>query len=253
MRGGALGSTGGLVGLRTGPTSCDPAVDVALLCAGDRELAGLDVTDDRGAGRDVGSVGDGARSDDDRVAADEAVLPDGGVALRHTVVVGEDRARADVGPGADGGVTAVAEVRHLRAVADLGVLRLHEAADLAVRSETRAGPQVGERPNARAGTDLRQLGLGAYDARAVVDLDVSQGRVRPDDAVAADRGRTEDLRARVHHGVLTDRHVGVDPGRRRVDDDGALAHRRLDGAPVELGAEPGELHLVVDALGLPEV
>src|SRR4051794_11498557 len=140
MRGSALRGAGGLVGLRTAPPSRDPPVDVALLCAGDRELARLDVADDRGAGRDIGPVGGGARSDDDRVAADEAVLPDGGVALGQTVVVREDRARADVGAGAAGRVTAVAEVRHLRAVADLGVLRLDEATDLAVRPETGAGP-----------------------------------------------------------------------------------------------------------------
>ena len=251
--GGCAGGPGRLVGRRAGPAAGDPAVDVALLRPGDRELTGLDVADDGGAGGDVGAVTDGARRDDDRVAADEAVRADRRVALGQAVVVGEDRARADVGAGADGRVAAVAEVRHLGAVADLGVLRLDEAADLAAGAETRAGPQEGERPDRRARTDLGELGLGAHDAGAVVDLDVAQGRVGADDAVAADRGRTEDLRAGVHDRVGADRDVGIDPRRRGVDDDGALAHRRLDGAAVELGAEPGELDLVVDPLGLPEV
>ncbi len=144
-------------------------------------------------------------------------------------------------------------MRHLGSVTDLRVLRLDEAADAALGSEGRAGTQVGEGSDGRARTDLGELGLGAHDARTVGDLDVTQRRVRPDDAVGADGAGAEDLGAGVHDGVGADRHVGVDPRRGRVDDDGAGAHRRLDGAPVELAAEAGQLHLVVDALGLPEV
>ncbi len=144
-------------------------------------------------------------------------------------------------------------MRHLGTVADVGVLRLDEAADPAVGAQPGPGPQERERPDLGAGTDLGELRLRAHDARAVVDLDVTQGRVGADDAVAADRARSEDLRARVHDGVGADRHVGVHPRRRGVDDDGALTHGRLDGAAVELGTEPGELDLVVDALGLPDV
>ena len=49
------------------------------------------------------------------------------------VVVGGDRAGAEVGAGADLGVADVGEVRDLRALADLGVLDLDERADLARR------------------------------------------------------------------------------------------------------------------------
>ena len=144
-------------------------------------------------------------------------------------------------------------MRHLGARADVGVLRLDEAADLALRPESRPGSQVGEGPDGGAGPDLRELGLGPHDARTVTDLDVGQRRVGTDDAVAADRAGAEDLRAGAHDGVGPDRHVGVEPRRRRVDDDRAVAHGLLDGAAVELGAETGQLHLVVDTLGLPEV
>ena len=53
--------------------------------------------------------------------------------LSPAVVVGGDRARAEVGAGADLGVADVGEVRHLGALADLGVLDLDERARRARR------------------------------------------------------------------------------------------------------------------------
>ena len=73
--------------------------------------------------------------------------------LRDAVVVGEDRAGADVGALADLGVADVGQVRDLGAVADLGVLGLDERADLAAGAELgaraagrRTGPTVAPAP-----------------------------------------------------------------------------------------------------------
>ena len=74
-------------------------------------------------------------------------VADLGAVLVAAVVVGGDRAGADVRAGADLGVADVGEVRHLGALADLGVLHLDERADLARRRRgacpgagTRTGP-----------------------------------------------------------------------------------------------------------------
>ena len=112
------------------------------------------------------------------------------------VVVGEDRARADVGALADLGVADVGEVRHLGAVADLGVLGLDERADLAAGAQLGPGPQVGERPDGRALADHGELAVGADDARARADLAVLQRRVRPDHRVLRDDRGAEQLDAR---------------------------------------------------------
>src|SRR5690606_12681686 len=140
----------------------------------DRQRAGRHVAADHGARAGAGPVTDLDRGDEGVVGGGLGVSADPGAVLRHAVVVGEDRARADVGALADLGVADVGQVGHLGAVTDLGVLGLHERADLAVGAEPGAGPQVGIGADRRAGTDYRQLAVGADDARAGADLAVLQ-------------------------------------------------------------------------------
>ncbi len=242
-----------LRGRRPGPGPGHPAVDVALPAAGDRHLPRPDVVGQRGARRDVGAVGDVDRRDDDAVGADEAVPADARVVLRDPVVVGEDRPGPDVGPLADGDVTGIREVRDLRAVADRRVLRLDETADLPPRAERRPGPQVGVGADGGVGPDDGEVGLGPADLGPVPHLAVGEGDLGADDGALADARRAEELAAREDGRVAADRHVRVDPGRGRVDDRHAVTHPPLADPPVELGAEPGELDPVVDALGLPQV
>ena len=85
-----------------------------------------------------------------RVDAAPHARADRRAVLVATVVVGGDRAGAEVGARPDVGVAEVGEVRHLRALADVGVLDLDERADLRAVAQHRAGAQVGERADADA-------------------------------------------------------------------------------------------------------
>src|SRR5690606_16454875 len=103
-----------------------------------------------------------------------------GAVLVHTVVVHGHRRGTDVGVLADGRVADVGEVRDLAALADLGVLRLDERADLALAPQPGAGPQVGERSDRRALADDGERAVRADDGRTGADLDVGQGGVGSD-------------------------------------------------------------------------
>ena len=74
----------------------------------------------------LGSVAELDRRDQRRVDARVHAVADLGPVLVDAVVVRGDRARAEVRVGADLGVADVGEVRHLRALADLGVLHLDD-------------------------------------------------------------------------------------------------------------------------------
>src|SRR6185312_6878944 len=143
------------------------------------------VGDDR-AGPDPGVVAD--RHGRDERGVDAAVDPfaDRRAVLAAAVVVGGDRARAEVRAGADLGVADVGEVRHLRALADLRVLDLDERAGLGTLVQQRTGTQIGERADARAGTHLGAARIGVGDLDVVAERDVDQRRKRTDVATGAD-------------------------------------------------------------------
>ena len=103
------------------------------------------------------------------------------------VVVGGDRARADVGTRADLDVAHVGEVRHLRALADVGVLGLDERADVRVGREVGAGAQRHVRADGAALADHRLARHGLLHDRALVHDGVDEARVRADHRAARDR------------------------------------------------------------------
>jgi hypothetical protein len=79
---------------------------------------------------------------------------------------------ADVGARADRRVADVGQMIDLGALADLGLLELDEIADLGLVAEPRAGPDPGERADARLGADDRAFDMAeGVDRRAVGDLD----------------------------------------------------------------------------------
>src|SRR5262245_46280422 len=88
--------------------------------------------------------------------------------LLEAVVVAEDGAGADVGPGADAPVADVGEVIGLRALLQARVLHLNEIADVRLGPDLGAGPQACERADARPGLDMRTLDVAVgKDLRAV--------------------------------------------------------------------------------------
>ncbi len=89
--------------------------------------------------------------------------------------------------------------------------------------------------------------MGADHRGLVADADVGQRGVRADLAAPADAGVAQQLRARVDDGVAADGDVDVDPGGGGVDDRHAGPLVGGDDAPVEFGAQLGQLHPVVDA------
>ena len=123
--------------------------------------------------------------------------PTDGVVLVDAVVVGEDRAGADVGALADLGVADVRQVRDLRARADVGVLGLDERADLAAARRARcrgAGRRTGRRwraapitaPRPWVRTTLAPVADLARRSRVRVRADHGAGR-RPSSRRAAGR------------------------------------------------------------------
>src|SRR6185436_21010682 len=95
----------------------------------------------------------------------------------------------------------VAEMRDLRALADVGVLDLDERAGLRALAQERPGPQVRERTDRRAGPDLTLLEVGVHDRDLVAERGVDDGRQRPDGAALADRRRAAQERRRLDHRV----------------------------------------------------
>ncbi|VXC06974.1 hypothetical protein NOCARDAX2BIS_400209 [Nocardioides sp. AX2bis] len=176
-----------------------------------------------------------------------------GAVLGLPVVVGGDRAGPDVGPLPHLRVADVGQVRDLRTAAQDSVLGLHEGADLAVLAEVGAGAQVGERADGGAGADHGEQPVRPHHARPGADLAVTQGGVGADHGVLGHDGRPEQLGAREQGDVGGEDHVGVDPGRPRVDDRHAGTHPALEDAAVELAPDLGQLHPVVGALGLAHV
>src|SRR5690606_6614931 len=94
------------------------------------------------------------RRDEIGVAAYECVVPDLGYGLIIPVVIGRNRAAADVDALADDRVADIAEVRHLAAFSDAGVLDLDEIADFDLIGEPRPGTQIGERADLAPVADL---------------------------------------------------------------------------------------------------
>jgi hypothetical protein len=69
---------------------------------------------------DIGAVADADRRDQRGVGADERIGADAGLALVDAIIVAGDRARTDIGPGADECIADIGQVIDLGALADLG-------------------------------------------------------------------------------------------------------------------------------------
>src|SRR6266542_328438 len=131
------------------PIICTPSRDLRLLPAHARGHAhhhGVvgDVAVDHRAGAGLGAPAHLAGGDEDGVDAHVGAVPDLGreLHLLLAVVVGRDRAGADVDALADGGVAQVGDVGHRGAGADPGAHDLGEAADVDPEPDLGARPQL---------------------------------------------------------------------------------------------------------------
>src|SRR5215218_160232 len=131
---------------------------VDLLGSRDGERSWRNVLRDRRSRSDPSMVANLHRCNKDIVAAGVDIAPNHGSLLLVVLlgtVVGGDGAGADVGALADLGVADVREVGHLDALAQGGVLHLHERSHLRPCSEHGPRPEVRERSDSRVGPDLR--------------------------------------------------------------------------------------------------
>src|SRR5438876_3312220 len=129
------------------PVSTIESFLVDLLASGDRKGSWRDVLRDDRARRNPSIVADSDRSNKHIVATRVDVAADRRPELARPElrsVVGGDRPGGDVRLLTHVGVADVREVRHLRTLADLRVLDLHECPGLRARFENRSGTKVTE-------------------------------------------------------------------------------------------------------------
>src|SRR4051794_1814038 len=243
----------GLLLLHLGRLAVGVAIDVPLLVLAHRERAIGHVALDHCTGASVGAVTDFYRCDQHRVNADADIAADRSAVLAETVVVGGDRAGAEVAAGADLGIADVGEVRHLGALADPRVLHLDEGAGLGPWSELGTGTQVGKGADLSAVADLALDQVGVRHDDVAAELGVGQGADRADRGAGADLSIAAQGGARLDPGVGGDLDVGVDPGGSGVDNGDAGKHVSLEDAAARLGLYSGEVDAVVDAHGHREV
>src|SRR6185503_6808730 len=146
------------------------------------------------------------------------------------VVVRGARAGDEIAALADLRVPDVGQVRHLRALADVGVLDLDERADLGVRAQLRARPEVGERADLGARAHLRLDDERVDDHGARLDGGVADGRVRTDLAPLADGRAALEHGARSDDAVVPDRDPRLHPRRARVEEGDTCTGVGLDDA-----------------------
>src|ERR1035437_1676326 len=163
-------------------------LDVGLARASDPQRARGNVLADHVTGARVGVVADAHRGNECGVDADLDPGADRGAVLAVAVVVGGDRAGADVRRLTDIGIADVGQVGNLAAGPDVGVLDLDERARLGPLPQDGARPQICERADAVAVAHTRLVDVGVNHRRVVADARVDQGRVRTDLAAVADPG-----------------------------------------------------------------
>src|SRR5581483_6126917 len=188
--------------------------------------------DDRASG-DPCVVADCHRREERVVDRGLDVLSDPRPTLREPGPVGEvrrDVARRDVRVGVDFGVADVGQVRHLRSLADSGVLDLYEGPGLRPGFAHRAGSKVTERSDRHSGADRR----------------IDDDRVRTDLRARADSRAAAEDRERMDRRVLLDLDRRLDPRRRGIDDRDAGEHVLLVEAVAEDPSRLSELGPVVD-------
>src|SRR5262249_9734328 len=149
---------------------------------------------------------------------------------------------ADVDVRADLRVADVREVRGLRAIAEGGLLRFHEIADLHLPPELRARAQMRVRPYHRVVFDHRVLGHGAgLEVHVLAGGDVDQMHARLDHAAWTDLRFPFQRDEWIDHRVAIDGDRGVDDRRVWIAKGDAALHQRADDALLNDRVDHGQL------------
>ena len=168
-----------------------------------------------------------------------------GAVLGAAVVVGGDRARADVGAGSDLRIAHVGEVRHLGALAHVGVLHLHERPDVGAGRDLGTRAQRHERADGDVVTEHRAERHRLADHRVAAHDGVDELRVGTDHGTGADHRAALEDRARQEPHVGGQLDGGVDVGAGGIDHRDARLHPSLVDTRAERGLGRRELGPVV--------
>ena len=123
------------------------------------------------------------RGDQVGVAANEAVIPNGGTVLPVAVIVDQHRAAAKVHPASHVGVPHIGEMGDLGPVPDGGIFQLHKVPHLHIPAHMAVGADIGEGTHMGAGLDGALIALGGVDHSAIPHSAVGEYGVGPDLAV----------------------------------------------------------------------
>ena len=171
------------VGLHLGD---GPVLQVGLAVPGDAQSPGGHVLGDGAAGGGVGAVSHRDRGHQVGVAADEAVIPDGGAEFGLAVIVAGDGAAAEIAVFAHIAVPDVGQMADRIAPGQVGIFGLHIGSQVDAVVGDGASPHMGEGPDGVMGADLGGVDLAGIDGGAGADLAVLDEGVGPDDTAGAD-------------------------------------------------------------------
>ena len=149
-------------------------------------------------------------------------------------------------------VAHVREVRHLCALADVGVLHLHKGTRLGAVAQPGPRTEVRVRADLGAGCDECVHRHRALDVRLAADAGVCERAVRTDDRPVLDARTPVQLDVGADDDVA-EGHVDVEPRARRIDHGHAVPHGRGDQPVSQDATGLGELRPVVDAEDLARI
>src|SRR5258706_10330590 len=225
-----------------------PAINRALARARDRELARGHVAGNGRAGADRRSRANRDRCHQHAVGAHVRIVADDRPVLEGAVVVGDDRAGADVHAPAYVGVADIGEGIGLGALSQLGVFHFDKITDVHVITEHDVRPRARERADAGAAPDRRTVETGEpQDLGPGADHAVAQDRVGSDAYFVAQFDVAFEDTADIDRHVAPDADLTADFGARRISERRARFHQGLRQAVLRDAFDLCQLLLAVDA------
>ncbi len=215
---------------------------------GERELAVGRILGNGGARTDGGARADAHRCHQHAARPDEGAVADDGRPLVHAVIIAGDGAGADVHRGPHVGVAHVAQVVHLAADSDLGILDFHKVSHMGIAPHRRVGPQAGK--GADAAVIPHQC---LFDDAIGVDLRIGADARIANQAIRPHRDAGPQVHVADQHGAHVDEDVAFHGDgaahihSQRIGQRGAGDHQLLGAQQPQPGFDLCELEAIVDA------